>query len=594
MTQQYNEDAIKVLKDHEHVRTRPLMYISSERPTYQMFTEILDNSIDEAMNGHADEIAVDIDYPSNEVRIQDNGRGLPQGENKDLKKPTPVVIYTKLNSGGKYDLQNYGKSSGLHGVGSTVVNALSEWLKVYTWRSEDVFEADFATGEEVGYTQSKDPGKTGSGTIVSFKPDKTLKLLTDNLEDYQQEIEDRLALLATIVPGLKIKYNGNMVAAKPLTDFVPTSKVKLFDDPLFFQLKDLIVSVNWAEDTNKSIYKAYCNSLYNPNGGDHERGVYDAFVDVLNHADIPLGMNFAVSVMYPGVEYDSQAKLKAVSKDMRKYVFDTLVAELKPYFKKNPDIKDEILKLAQHKRTEINKRNNKGQVRRDRKSSFLNALGQTSFSDCRTKDRSLADLYIVEGKSAAGSALQARDTETQAILPLRGKTINAHTADVVTLLKNAEIGTLVSSIDAGIFEDVVVAKSRYGKIIIMTDADEDGKDIASSLIGFFVKCMPEMIEKGYIYLALPPLYGTKVNGQFIPINDEATKNQYLAQGHKITRFKGLGEMNPDQLSVACIDKNTRNLIQITMSQGCKARVAEILGGDSEKRKELLRQVGILQ
>ena len=247
------------------------------------------------------------------------------------------------------------------------------------------------------------------------------------------------------------------------------------------------------------------------------------------------------------VEYDSQAKTKAVSKDMRAYLSESVATELKSYLRKNPEVKEVISNLIAYKRNEMNKRNNKSNVKRNRKDTFLSSLGVTGFADCNTKNRELAELYIVEGNSAAGSAIQARDVETQAIMPIRGKILNVLTADISSILKNREIATIYSNLDTGVFQDFDIRKSRYDKVIIFTDADEDGKNIASLLITLFITLSPELIEEGHLYLALPPLYGTYEKDKFIPINDEETKNSYLKKGYHITRYKGLGEMNPEQL-----------------------------------------------
>ena len=223
----------------------------------------------------------------------------------------------------------------------------------------------------------------------------------------------------------------------------------------------------------------------------------------------------------------------------------------------------------------------------------MNTLGVSGFADCNTKNRETAELFIVEGNSAAGSAIQARDVNTQAVLPLRGKFINAFTADAASLLKNAEVATIVSSIDAGIFDDVNIRKSRYNKVIIFTDADEDGKNIAVLLLSFFLATMPELVEAGMLYLALPPLYGTYEGKKFIPINDEDTKNKYLKKGYQITRYKGLGEMNPEQLAIACMNPDTRSIIRVDESPECIEEVRKIMGSDTSYRRKILQDSGVL-
>lgn len=594
----YNESSIKVLSDREHVRNRPLMYISSERPSYQLFTEILDNAVDEAMNGYATQIGVEVcfDHEHPYFTIEDNGRGIPQGINKTTGKPTPEIIYTKLNSGGKYDTDSYGKSSGLHGVGASVCNFLSSEFKVDTWRDKTKVHMDFKEGEMLNYMSielsSNEIGT--SGTLVECHPDMSHKLIkNDPLDNYIEDIQNRIILLKTLMPHVNFIYQGMVVHEADFSDFVPFIKNPLLEENLTFTIDDLMFSVNWSKDNNRYIYKTYCNSLYNPQGGDHERGVADAINEYFGTTDATLGVNFAISCMYPSVEYDSQAKLKAVSSDMRAFVKDKVLDYIKKYMRENPKIKESIVELIKYKRNEINKRNNKGNVKRDRKNTFLNTLGVSGFADCTCKDRSNAEIFFVEGNSAAGSAKQARNIETQAILPLRGKFINAYTADVKTLLNNTEVATIVSSIDAGVFQDVNIKKSRYSKLIIFTDADEDGKDIATQLIAFFMNTMPEMIEAGYLYLALPPLYGTYEGKKFIPIHDEETKEDYLKKGYHIQRYKGLGEMNPEQLRISCMDPETRHIIRIDKSPECAEHVSKVMGSDSSYRRQLLIEMGIL-
>ena len=589
----YNDESIKVLSDIDHIRTRPTMYISTERPSYQMWTEIADNAVDEAMNGYADRIIFTVDYDNNYIAVTDNGRGLPQGMNKDLNKPTIFAIYQKLNAGGKYDQDSYAMSGGLNGVGSTVVNALSKDLKVETWRGNDVVNVEFQYGQEVDYNKGKcNKMSTKSGTRVMYHIDTDHPLFTDSLKDYETDIINKVSLLKTLMPRVKIIYNGEEVKARDFREFLHLSNEPLLDESILITTKDYSVALNWSKDTNKSTQVSYCNSIFTPNGGDHVKGVESAITSIFG-SDGVYGLNMALSINYPKVEYDSQAKTKAVSKDMRAYLSESAANELKSYLRKNPEVKEAISNLISYKRNEMNKRNNKSNVKRNRKDTFLSSLGVTGFADCNTKNRELAELYIVEGNSAAGSAIQARDVETQAIMPIRGKILNVLTADISSILKNREIATIYSNLDTGVFQDFDIRKSRYDKVIIFTDADEDGKNIASLLIALFITLSPELIEEGHLYLALPPLYGTYEKDKFTPINDEETKNSYLKKGYHITRYKGLGEMNPEQLRISCMDPETRNLIRIDMSNTCVDEVKKIMGSDTKYRRTLLERTGVL-
>lgn len=592
MGKTYNEDSIKVLDDRTHIRTRPTMYLDSSRPTYQMFNEIFDNALDEAMNGHSHRIQIDIDYENNIFCVTDDGRGIPQGLNKELNLPTPQVIYTKLNSGGKYDRDSYGFSGGLNGVGSVCVNALSKDFIVSTWREHSIVHMHCKLGDISNYSM-EEYEQEGSGTMVSCSPDIDHKFVFDRLSDYRHDIEDRIYLMKSLLPEVTFIYNKSEVEAKEFTSFIKEPLSPLYEKPLYLEYKDLKLAINWSTENNKYLTKCFCNSVYNPTGGDHEKGVYDAITDAFGVPDYSLGVSFVISILYPDVEYDTQVKLKAISKDMRSYVKETVSWLLKKYFKQNPDQKDQLDELIKSKRRDIDKKNNKSTIKRNRRSTFLNNLGVSGFSDCTTKDRENAELYICEGNSAAGSAIQARNVETQAILPIRGKIINALTSDVASLFKNAEVSTIMSSINAGTFEEVDIKKSRYGKVIIFADADEDGKNIACLILSLFATMMPELVDEGMLYLALPPLYGTYVKKHWVPIYDEDTKEEYLKKGYEIQRYKGLGEMNPEQLRIACMTPETRNILRIKSTPDCYEIIKNVMGGSSKYRKELLRDLGVL-
>ena len=588
----YNDESIKVLSDIEHIRTRSSMYISTDRPSYQMWTEIADNAVDEAMNGFASIINFNVDYDTSTITVEDNGRGLPQGMNKDLNKPTIYAIYQKLNAGGKYDQDSYAMSGGLNGVGSTVVNALSKSLHVTTWRDNHVVEAQFEYGEDRGYKKYDGPPHKGSGTRVTYTIDTEHNLFTDKLSDYEQEIINKIHLLKTLMPSVYISYNNELIEPRDFREFLQLSADPLLGESILVTMKNYSVALNWSKDTNKSTQRSYCNSIFTPNGGDHVNGIHAAIIEIFG-TDSMYGLNLALSVNYPKVEFDSQAKTKAISKDMRAYLAESFAVEFKSYLRKNTAVKEAIVNLIAYKRNELNKRNNKSNVRRDRKSTFLDSLGVSGFADCNCKDRSNAELYIVEGNSAAGSAKQARDVETQAVMPLRGKVLNVLNADMKSILNNREIATIYANMDTGVFEDFNLRKSRYDKVIIFTDADEDGKNIAALLLTLFMTLSPELVETGHLYLALPPLYGTYDGKEFIPINDEETKDKYLKRGYSITRYKGLGEMNPEQLRISCMDPKTRKLIRVDKSAECEEMIQRIMGNDTSYRRQLLMQEGIL-
>lgn len=592
----YDDQSIKVLSDIEHIRKRPAMYINTDSPSLQMFEEIFSNSMDEVMNGYADSIVVDIDYTKDGVSIEDNGRGIPQGMNETLKVPTIQVIYGKLNAGGKYDTESYGVSGGLHGVGSCVVNALSSEMIVESWRdNSSLISVRYKKGILCDYKTDHHKQSTKSGTHVYFYIDKDHEIFKeDSLINHKNDIEKRLALSVTIFPNLKIVYNGEVVESGNLSQFIPVDNYVL-KDPIIFNCKDINVCINWTDSIRWGDYTSYCNMIRTVAGGDHIKAVEEAVVSSLISRESILGMNVFISVMYPNVAFTSQSKDKAKSKEMYQYVYNYVYNQLKTFYKENPEIKETLNKMVAQKIERLERKNNKKNIsRKDRKSSFLSSLDQGGFADCTTTDRSKAELTLCEGLSAAGSLKQARDPKTQAVMPLRGKFINAYNSNLKSVLVNKEASTIIQSIGTGILDDIDIKKSRYSKIIIFSDSDEDGKDIACQLIAFFAKIMPKILISGMLYLAIPPLYGTTVKGKFIPIHTEEDKEKHLKMGHYVQRYKGLGEMMPEQLKVTSLDPDTRRLIKIVVDETSLYKVERIMGGDPSNRRSLLIEMGVFK
>lgn len=590
----YDDDSIKALSDIEHIRARPTMYISSDRPSLQMVTEILDNAQDEIMNGYSDYVGVNIDYDKNVISIEDHGRGLPQGMNKELNIPTIYAIYQKLNAGGKYNNESYLNSGGQNGVGSTVVNALSETLDVISWRKYNIIEAHFKRGADESYELKKTDDKKykNSGTLVTYKIDKSHFIFTDNLRDYDNIIKQKLVLLKTLNPCITIRYQNKDVSESDFREFLLLSKKSLLDESIKIHTKDYVLALNWSIDTNRSTEVAYCNYVFNKDGGDHVRAIQDSLIDIFKSSDITYGLNLAVSCFSSDVLFQGQDKVKAVSKSLREFLKTSIISELKSLFRSNPDLKVKITDLMMSKRVDLDKRK-KSNIKQDRKSSFLSKLDVDGFVDCTTKDRSEAEIFLVEGKSAGGSARQARNTVTQAIMPLRGKPLNASRASIKDILNNVEISQIIRELGTDVFDNFNIDKLRYNKIIIMADADVDGEDISGLLIVLFYVIAPEIVRQGCLYLALPPLYGTTVNGKFIAIHTEEERQQYLDTGHTIMRFKGLGEMSPEELSLSCMNPESRQLIQIQDSEASHDLVLRMRGDDANERRQLLIEAGIL-
>lgn len=593
----YNDESIRVLSDIDHIRLRYAMYINTDTPSLQMFEEIFSNSMDEVMNGYASQIDVIIDYEEDKVTIIDNGRGIPQGMNETLKVPTIQVIYGKLNAGGKYNTDSYGVSGGLHGVGSCVVNALSELLFVESWRPEGRIMVRYSKGNLLEYESfdfKKDP-ITGTGTQVTFKIDKDHEIFNeDRLINHKEDIERRLALSVTLFPDLVIVYNGEIVERGDLTQFIPKDTY-LIPEPIIIRGKGLDVCIDWTDSLRWGSYTSYCNMINTTSGGDHVKAVEEAVISALTSREAILGMNMFISVMYPNVAYTSQSKDKAKSKEMYQYIYNLIYSKLKDLFKSNPELKETLSKMVASKIERLDRKNNRKQIsKKDRKSSFLSSLDQGGFADCTTKDRSKAELTLCEGLSAAGSLKQARDPKFQAVMPLRGKFINAYNSDLKSILQNKEAATIIQSLGTGILDETDLSKKRYSKIIIFSDSDEDGKDIACQLIAFFARMIPQVLTSGMLYLAIPPLYGTTVKGEFIPIHTEEDKEKHLKMGHYVQRYKGLGEMMPEQLKVTSLDTDTRRLIKIQVNETSLSVVEKIMGGDSRNRKSLLIEMGVFK
>lgn len=593
---EYNDSSIRVLSDVEHIRTVPYMYISASSPSLQMFEEIFSNALDEAINGFAKNITVTIDYADSQITIEDDGRGLPQGINKELQIPTIEVIYGKLNAGGKYDRDTYAVSGGLHGVGSCVVNALSEYLEVRTRRGGSASKYRFERGCKV-HSISDIPikDKTAHGTNVKYRIDTDLELFSeDPLSKHESDIIQRMYLIASLYPSIHLTYNGEVIISGKLDSLLPTDDKYLLPHPIIIDKKNLKVVLNWTDSLRGGSYSSYCNLITTKSGGDHIYGIEDGLQDIFK-PEILLGLNMVVSAVYPGVKFEGQSKDRAKSKEMREILRCTVKDHMRVLLREDPELESTLVRMVNSKIEALNAKKAKKVVqKKDRRTSYLMALSSEGFADCTTKDRSKAELTICEGLSAAGSLKQARDIVTQAVLPLRGKFINAYNCDLKSLLSNREASTLLTSLDTGILEEANVSKCRYNKVIIFTDADQDGYHIACLLIGFFSKVLPDLLREGMLYLALPPLYGTTINGRFIPLYTEEEKDYYLKKGAYVQRYKGLGEMMPEHLRVSSLDPETRRLIQLKVNEDSFETIERVMSGEASHRRDLLVEMGVFR
>lgn len=617
----YNQDSIKVLKGLEPVRVRPGMYIggTGEDGLHHLVWEIIDNSIDEYLAGYCTEINVKINTEENRVTVKDNGRGIPVGKLKNEKVSALRVILTTLHAGGKFDTNTYKVSGGLHGVGSSVVNGLSEYFKVTVRRNKDIYIDEYIKGVPqvkliagdipvVGFCDEKD-----TGTEIEFVPDKEIfgeqkfKLNT---------IRERLMELAYLNENLKIIlevdgtspeiFHESSGTKGLLTKQTELSKEDLLINPIKIEQNgedniQLDISFCYVDDDTEKI-TSYVNNIKTTEGGTHETAFKSSFTRVMNNYskelkvckdtfsgnEIRMGLRSIVNVKVSEPIFSGQTKKKL---DMPKIMSDlsSLIADkLVYYFDRNRDELIDILQIIKENHDKKSIEN----IKTKKKSKKLLAEANGKLAAATSRKYSERELFLVEGDSAGGSAKQARDRKTQAVLPLRGKVLNVEKVDLKRAIKNQEISTIIQVLGAGFGEDFKEANLKYNKVIIMTDADIDGDHIRTLLITLMINLMPGLLVGGHLYAAVPPLY--KVSGikeDTYLYSDEELK-AYLEKSGKnqhISRFKGLGEMNPEQLKITTMDPETRKLKKIVLEdlERDKEYVENLMGKDKDLRREYL-------
>ncbi|MGV2938996.1 DNA topoisomerase IV subunit B [Mesobacillus sp. LC4] len=619
----YNDDAIQVLEGLEAVRKRPGMYIGSTdtRGLHHLVYEIVDNSVDEALGGYGNQIIVKI-HKDNSVSVQDKGRGMPTGMHK-LGKPTPEVILTVLHAGGKFGQGGYKTSGGLHGVGASVVNALSEWLVVTIKRDGFVYEQRFENGGKPVTTLEK-IGKTNqTGTTIHFKPDPEIfSTLTYNYDT----LSERLRESAFLLKGLKIELVDERNDVKDVFHF--ETGIQAFVEYLNEE-KDVLHPVVSFEGDNSQIevefafqfndgysenVLSFVNNVRTKDGGTHEAGSKTAMTRVFNEyarkvgllkekdknlegADIREGLAGIVSVRIPEelLQFEGQTKGKLGTSEARSAV-DSVVSEHLSYFlEENPDISTLLIKksIKAYQAREAARRARED-ARSGKKRKRSDAMLSGKLTPAQSKNPAKNELYLVEGDSAGGSAKQGRDRKFQAVLPLRGKVINTEKAKLQDIFKNEEINTIIHAIGAGVGSDFNVEDINYDKIVIMTDADTDGAHIQVLLLTFFYRYMKPLIEAGKVFIALPPLYkvskgtGKKEIIEYAWSDDELKDAmKKVGKGYIIQRYKGLGEMNADQLWETTMDPETRTLIRVRIDDAARAerRVTTLMGDKVEPRRK---------
>jgi DNA gyrase subunit B len=622
----YSAESITVLKGLEAVRKRPAMYIGDvgKRGLHHLVYEVIDNSIDEALGGHCDTITVTIGE-GEIISVEDNGRGIPVGMHKEEGRPALEVVMTSLHAGGKFDKDSYKVSGGLHGVGVSVVNALSEWLSAEVYLDGKIHVADFKKG--ILDHGMKITGKTKKrGTKVSFKSDDSI--FTAHRYDWDI-LEDRIRELAFLNKGLTIHliddregetrketylYKGGL---KQFVDYLNENKHPIHPQVIAFEGEKDDVPIDIAFQYNDSYSEnilSYVNNINTIEGGTHLSGFRTALTRTLNNYatrnnlfkktnttlsgdDVREGLTAVVSIKVAEPQFEGQTKTKLGNGDIKGTVDSFVSDQLNEFMEQHPAIAKRVIEkslMAAQARDAARK----ARELTRRKSALESGDLPGKLADCSTKDPAMCEIYLVEGDSAGGSAKQGRDRRYQAILPLRGKIINSEKARIDKILGNNEIRMMITAFGTGFKEDFDIEKLRYHKIVIMTDADVDGAHIRTLLLTFLFRYLPELIIGGYVYIAMPPLYRVSVGKKEKYAYDEDEKELYIKQmtdgkdpsKAKLQRYKGLGEMNPDQLWSTTMDPETRTMMRVNLDDAAAAdRIFSTLMGDLvEPRRDFIQ------
>ena len=628
MSTEYGADQIQILEGLEAVRKRPGMYIGSTsiRGLHHLVYEIVDNAIDEALAGYCDNIQVMINE-DNSITVIDNGRGIPVGINNKAGIPAVEVVFTILHAGGKFGGGGYKVSGGLHGVGASVVNALSNYLEVEIYQEEKIYKQRYEKGNVVyplKVVGSCEEGKTG--TKVTFLPDDTI--FEETVYDFDI-LKQRLREMAFLTKSLKISledkregkinlkefhYEGGI---KEFVSYLNKSKTPLYDNIMYFEGNKDNVYVEVAMQHNDSYTESsysFVNNINTPEGGTHLTGFRNAITKTFNDysrnskllkesesnlsgEDIREGLTAIVSIKIEDPQFEGQTKQKLGNSEARGAV-DSIVSEQLTYFlEQNPVIAKLICEksiLAQRARDAARKARDLTR----RKTALEGMALPGKLADCSDKDPKNCEIYIVEGDSAGGSAKTARSRATQAILPLRGKILNVEKARLDKIYGNAEIKAMITAFGTGIHDDFDISKLRYHKIIIMTDADVDGAHISTLLLTFLYRFMPELIKDGYVYLAQPPLYKLEKNKKVWYAYNDDELNKILVeigrdQNNKIQRYKGLGEMDAEQLWETTMDPERRVLLRVTIDEEAESEIdltfTTLMGDKVEPRREFIEE-----
>ena len=623
---EYGADQIQILEGLEAVRKRPGMYIGSTsiRGLHHLVYEIVDNSVDEALAGYCTEINVSIEK-DNSITVIDNGRGIPVGINHKANKPAVEVVFTVLHAGGKFGGGGYKVSGGLHGVGASVVNALSEWLEVRIHKDGKLYQQRYERGK-VMYPLKEIGTTDHNGTEVRFLPDK--EIFEETEFDYNT-LRQRLREMAFLTKGIKIVLRDNRLeepkirtfhyegGIKEYVEYLNKSKENLYNDIIYCEGQRGDVYVEVALQHNDSYQEStysFVNNITTPEGGTHLTGFRNAITKTFNDyarsmkllkdsdpnlsgEDLREGLTAIISIKISEPQFEGQTKQKLGNSEARGAVESVVSEQLTYFLEQNPSIAKIICDkavLAQRARDAARKARDLTR----RKTALDSTTLPGKLADCSDKDPKNCEIYIVEGDSAGGSAKTARNRATQAILPLRGKILNVEKARLDRILGNAEIKAMITAFGTGIDEDFDISKLRYDKIVIMTDADVDGAHIATLMLTFLYRFMPELIRQGHVYLAKPPLYKIEKNKMVRYAYDDKELDEILTEigrdsNNKIQRYKGLGEMDAEQLWDTTMDPEKRILLRVTIEEGTESEIDVVfntlMGDKVEPRRGFIEE-----
>ncbi len=622
---EYGADQIQILEGLEAVRKRPGMYIgsTSERGLHHLVYEIVDNAIDEALAGYCDVVDVHIN-DDNSITVQDNGRGIPIGINKKAGRPAVEVVFTVLHAGGKFGGGGYKVSGGLHGVGASVVNALSDWLEVEIFKDGTAYKQRYERGKVMYDLQEMGPTDL-QGTRVTFLPDKTI--FTETTEYDYDTLKHRLREMAFLTKGIKIVLHDHRQEEKKVEAFYYEGGIKEYVEYLNRHKDPLYEEIIYCEGQKGNVYVevafqhndsyadnsySFVNNITTPEGGTHLSGFKNSLTKTFNEYarsnkmlkdsdpnlsgdDIREGLTAIISVKIPEPQFEGQTKQKLGNSEARGAVDSIVSEQLTIFLELNPTVAKLICEkavLAQRAREAARKARDLTR----RKTALDGAALPGKLADCSDKNPENCEIYIVEGDSAGGSAKTARDRATQAILPLRGKILNVEKARLDRILGNAEIRAMITAFGTGISDDFDISKLRYHKIIIMTDADVDGAHIATLLLTFLYRFMPDLIREGYVYLAMPPLYKIDRNKKSYYVYSDEELNAKLEElgrdgNNSIQRYKGLGEMDAEQLWDTTMDPAKRILKKVMMNDDEASEIDQVfttlMGDKVEPRREFI-------